>query len=259
MRRGRTFDNKYLSEAYLDVLLGLYGGTALGRQELEGEILDDVAGAMVSEATINAHRVTKLPPGIPWIRLIGVDPSVAERPHDECGIVVVYISQTQPVWKRHAFIIDDLSVRTSPDKWGDIVVKAAHEHGATVVVETNQGGNVVTQMLRQSAHAAGLAVPMIRESWSSKAKAVRAEPVGGAYAKGRIHHVNVLAELESQITSWVATESGYSPDRMDALVHACAGGMFPEALINGIPGTAAIRSAAKQHIPTKQLGRGGFR
>lgn len=249
LRRGRTFDNKYLSDAYLDVLLSLYGGTALGRQELEGEVLDDVVGAMVSERTVEDNRVTGLPSGIPWIRLIGVDPSVAERPHDECGIVVVYISQTWPILKRHAFVVDDLSVRASPTVWGDIVVKAAHEHGATVVAETNQGANLVKQMIRQAANDASVPIPPVREAWSSKSKSVRSEPVGGAYARRRIHHVNVLADLESQITSWVPGESGYSPDRMDALVHACAAGMFPEALISGIPGSATIRSVARQQLP----------
>lgn len=248
MRRGRTFDNKYLSDAYLDVLLSLYGGTALGRQELEGEVLDDVVGAMSAESIINRFRVNKLPPGIPWIRLVGVDPSVAERPHDECGIVVVYISQTWPILKRHAFVVDDLSLRGSPTQWGDVVVKAAHEHGATIVAETNQGANLVKQMIRQAANDAKVPIPPVREAWASKSKAVRAEPVGGAYARGRVHHVNVHADLESQITSYVATESGYSPDRMDALVWACAAGMFPEALINGIPGSAAIRSVARKQI-----------
>lgn len=249
LRRGRTFDNKYLSDAYLDVLLSLYGGTALGRQELEGEVLDDVAGAMTSENIINRNRVYELPPGIPWIRLIGVDPSVAERPHDECGIVVVYISQTWPILKRHAFVVDDLSLRGSPTEWGDVVVKAAHEHSAIVVAETNQGANLVKQMIRQAADDAGVPIPPVREAWASKSKSVRAEPVSGAYARNRVHHVNVHADLESQITSWVVAESSYSPDRMDGLVHACAAGLFPEALINGIPGSAAIRSVARTQLP----------
>lgn len=248
MRRGKTVDNKYLSDAYLDVLFSLYGGTALGRQELEGEVLDDVVGAMVSEAAIEAGRVAALPAGIPWIRLIGVDPSVAERPHDECGIVVVYISNTWPIERRHAFVVDDLSVRANPAAWGKILVKAAYEHQATIIAETNQGSNLVQQLIRMSADDAGLPIPIVRDAWSSKAKAVRSEPVGAAYARGRIHHVNVLAELESQATSWVPGESGYSPDRMDALVHACAAGMFRRALINGMPGSAAIRSSARDHL-----------
>jgi phage terminase large subunit-like protein len=249
VRRGRTLDNVKLSSGYLDTLLGLYGGTQLGRQELEGEMLDDVVGAMVSETVIDAYRVDGVPIGVPWIKIVGVDPSVAEKPHDECGIVVVYISNTWPILRRHAFVVEDLSLRASPTVWGDIVVKAAHEHGAIVVAETNQGAALVKQMVKQSAAAANLQNPSIREVWSSKSKAVRSEPVSGAYARGRVHHVNVLAELESQISSWVPGESGYSPDRMDALVHACAAGLFPEALIHGAPGTATFYSAAKTRLP----------
>lgn len=185
LRRGRTRDNRYLSNAYLDVLEGLYGGTALGRQELEGEMLDDVAGATTSEAIIDRYRITKMPPNMPWIKVVSVDPTVAERPHDECGIVVLYITRTWPVIHRHAVVVDDLSGRYAPAEWGDVALKAAHKHDATVIAEVNQGGNLVFQMLRQAAAASGLPMPPMKEVWSSKNKAVRAEPVSGAYARGR--------------------------------------------------------------------------
>lgn len=248
LRRGRTRDNRYLSEAYLEVLESLYGGTPLGRQELEGEMLDDVAGAMTTEAIINRYRLKKLPPGIPWLKVVSVDPSVAERPHDECGIVVLYISRTWPVLGRHAFVVDDLSLRGSPVQWGEVVVKAAHEHGATVITETNQGANLVFQLIRQSAAALGLPMPPMKEVWSSKAKAVRAEPVGAAYARGRCHHINVHADLESQMTSWVYGEAGYSPDRMDAAVQGLAAGLFPEAVTSGMPGSTVLRTVADEHL-----------
>lgn len=248
IRRGRTRDNRYLSGAYLDVLEGLYGGTALGRQELEGEMLDDVAGATTSEAIIDKYRITKLPPNMPWIKVVSVDPTVAERPHDECGIVVLYITRTWPVLHRHAVVVDDLSGHYSPTEWGDIALKAAHEHGATVIAEVNQGGNLVFQMLRQAAQHAGLPMPQMKEVWSSKSKAVRAEPVSGAYARGRVHHLNVLAELESQLTSWVYGSAGYSPDRMDSAVQGIAAGLFPESVTSGMPGSTVLRTVADEHI-----------
>jgi phage terminase large subunit-like protein len=265
IRRGRTRDNRFLSQAYLDVLEGLYGGTALGRQELEGEMLDDVVGAMTSEAIIDRYRLRSLPPNMPWIKVVSVDPTVAERPHDECGIVVLYITRTWPVLKRHACVVDDLSGRYTPTEWGDIALRAAHEHGATVIAETNQGGNLVFQMLRQAAQSAGLPMPPMKEVWSSKNKAVRAEPVSGAYARGRVHHINVLAEYESQLTSWVYGDSGYSPDRMDAGVQGLAAGLFPEAVTSGMPGTTLLRTAAQEHISIQRgtalalPGRGGWR
>lgn len=256
IRRGKTTDNKYLSEGYLEVLESLYGGTALGRQELEGEMLDDVAGAMTSEAIVNRNRLNVLPDGIPWIKLVSVDPSVAERPQDECGIVVIYISKTWPVLKRHAFVVEDLSVRAAPAVWGEIAVRAANRHGAMIVAETNQGANLVFQMLRQSADALAIDMPPMKEVWATKAKAVRSEPVGGAYARGRVHHVGELfPDLESQITSWVAGESGYSPDRQDALVQGCASGLFPEAITSGGMGTTVLRTVADQHIQLAEHNR----
>lgn len=248
IRRGKTYDNKYLSAAYLDVLVSLYGGTQLGRQELEGEMLDDVDGAMTSEAIINATRVRELPENIPWIRLVSVDPSVAERPNDECGIVVIYISRTWPVLRRHAFIVDDLSVRASPTVWSDRVIAAAVQHDATIIAETNQGANLVFQMLRMAADKAGVPMPPMKEVWASKAKAVRAEPVGAAYARKRIHHVNVHADLETQLTTWTPSDP-YSPDRLDALTQGCAAGLFPEALTSGGLGSTTLYNVANQHIP----------
>jgi phage terminase large subunit-like protein len=185
------------------------------------------------------------------MRIIGVDPSVAEKPHDECGIVVVYISATYPVLKRHAIVVDDLSLRAAPEVWGKIVVQAAIDHNAVVVAEVNQGANLVSQMLRLSAMELGVQTPPVRPVWASKAKAVRSEPVGGAYAQGRVHHLNVLAEYEDQCVSWVPGDSAYSPDRLDAGVHGLAAGMFPEALISGIPGSAAIHSVANQTLPMR--------
>lgn len=257
LRRGKTTDNRYLSDAYLDVLMSMYAGTTLGRQELEGEMLDDVAGAMTSEAIINRFRVKSLPANIPMIRIVSVDPSVAERPHDECGILVIYISKTWPVLKRHAWVVDDLSLRAAPNVWADVAVKAAAEHNAVIVTETNQGANLVSIMLRQAADDARVPTPPIKEVWATKAKAVRAEPVGGAYARGRVHHLNVLADYESQITSWVAGESGYSPDRQDAGVQGIASGLFPEALTSGGLSSTVIRSVAKDHIQlTRQVEMG---
>jgi len=242
VRRGKTTDNKHLAQAYLDVVLGLYAGTALGRQELDGEMLDDVEGAMTTQAVLDAYRVDKLPGGVPWMKVIGVDPSVASKPHDECGIVVVYITQTHPVLKRHAYIVDDLSGRMSPAVWGERVVRAAHEHGATVVAEVNQGMALVKQNVMQAAAKLNVAPPPFRATFASKAKAVRAEPIGAAAEQGRLHVVGSFPELEDQMTAWVSGDS-YSPDRMDGMVHGAASGLFPMALVNGTPGSATT------HVP----------
>jgi phage terminase large subunit-like protein len=260
LRRGKTVDNSYLPKAYLEVLLSLYGGTALGRQELDGEILEAVTGAMTTEGIINANRIARMPENIPWIRLVGLDPSVAEKPNDECGIVVVYVSRTLPILRRHAFVVDDVSMKGSPEKWAAVAVRAAHEHDATIIAEVNQGGGMVKQVLKMAADSQRIPMPQFRETWSSKSKEARAEPVGAAYAQGRVHHLNVFADLESQETSWVLGDA-YSPDRQDALIQPCAAGLFPEALIRGLPGSAAVLSVARQHLELPrqvQIPRGGY-
>ena len=244
VRKARTVDNPYLSEFYSDVILGLYQGTTMGRQELDGEMLDEVEGAMVDQNIIDTYRVEEVPPaiGFEYQRFIGVDPSVADKPRDECGIVVVYVTKTLPVLRRRAYIVDDLSLRGSPAVWGDVVVRAAHKHRATVIAEQNQGMALVKQNVNQAATHAGLPPPSYSAVWSSKAKAVRAEPVGAAWEQGRISVVNLLPELESQCTTWVAGETGYSPDRMDALVHGTVAGLFPNGLVNAAAGSGQSHS-----------------
>lgn len=248
VRRGRTNDNVYLSAPYRKKLFGMYSGTTLGKQELEGEMLDEVAGSMVMQSVIDAYRVTKVPAGYPYIRIVAVDPSVAEKPNDECGIVVIYITQTHPVLGRHAYVVEDLSGQMSPANWGDRVVRAAHRHGAVVVAEINQGMGLVKTNVMQAATHAKLQPPSFRAVWASKAKAVRAEPIGAAFEQGRVHILNHLTELEDQCSGWVAGESGYSPDRMDAMVHGVAAGLFPNALTSGTPGSGQIHTVARTQI-----------
>jgi phage terminase large subunit-like protein len=218
-------------------------------------MLDDVAGAMTSEAVIERNRVSSLPPNIPWIKLVSIDPSVAERPNDECGITVIYISRTWPVLHRHAFVVDDLSLRASPTIWADVAIRAAHEHDATIIAETNQGANLVFQMLRQAADHARLPMPPMKEVWATRAKAVRAEPVGSAYDRNRVHHVGVFGDLESQMTTWTPQDQ-YSPDRQDSAIQGIASGLFPEALTQGGMGAVNIVSAARAQLP---IGRSAMR
>jgi len=243
-----TKSNPYLSGVYLDVLMDLYEGTTLGQQELDGVMLDEVDGAQVAESTIEAFRVNQVPtlPGTRWAFYVGVDPSVAERPNDECGIVVVAVPLTHPVLKRHAYVIADYSFRASPSVWGDKVIQVAREHQATVIVETNQGGALVKRVIRQAASHANTVSPPVREVWATASKAVRFGPVAAAYEKGRIHHVGYFVDLEDQETSWVPGESGYSPDRMDAAGWALAAALFPDALKGGAPGSATTRTVTQR-------------
>lgn len=245
IRRMKTAENPYLSENYLAVLYGLYAGTSIGAQELDGEMLDDVQGALVKTTHLDANRVHEMPYDFfesGWQRIVGVDPSVSDKPGDECGIVVAGARMVHPVHLRQAFVVDDRSFNGTPAEWALVAVKTANDYKASIVVESNQGGAMAAMVIRTAAKEAGLPVPAIRQVWATGSKKTRAEPMGTAYERGRIHHVNVLPEYESQLTEWVEGESGYSPDRLDAGVWAVTPLLFPESLKGGLPGSSRTRS-----------------
>jgi phage terminase large subunit-like protein len=212
--RGSTLDNSgNLSSAYLDAITGVYAGTRLAAQELYGEMLDDVEGALWTQELIDRSRESGMPLGTP-LRIIGVDPSVAENPRDECGIVVCAATADRDLYKRQAWVLEDASVLGSPETWANKVVEMARKWGCPVVAEVNQGGALV----RNAINAIDPNIKVL-EVHSKHGKALRAEPVTLAYEQGRVHHVGFLADLESQMYSWIPGE-GKSPDRVDALVHA---------------------------------------
>lgn len=241
--RGRTLDNaSNLSQIYLDAILGVYNGTRLARQELDGEMMDDVEGALWTEDLISSHRSMAALVGLP-IKLVGVDPSVAEKPRDECGIVVIGCTAERELWKRQAWVLEDMTVKGSPDVWSRAVVSAASRWGAQVVAEVNQGGALVKNALAQ--HDSSINVIEVH---SKVGKALRAEPVVLAYEQGRVHHLGYLAELESQMCAWVPGETKDSPDRVDALVHA-----LTAAMIKPPPGLGGGRLTARPTAARRRL------
>lgn len=239
--RGSTLDNAgNLSSTYLEAITGVYAGTRLAAQELFGEMLSDVEGALWTIELLERSRETAFPVGAP-LRVVGVDPSVAENPRDECGIVVCASSGERDLYKRHAWVLEDASIHGSPEQWANKVVDMARKYSCPVVAEVNQGGALVTNAI--------LAIdPSIKvlEVHSKFGKALRAEPVTLAYEQGRIHHVNYLADLESQMCAWIPGE-GKSPDRVDALVHALTALIIkpPPGFVGG---TITARSPSARRI-----------
>ncbi len=205
--RFSTLDNAdNLSPAYIQRIQEKYAGTRLGRQELEGEILDDNPNALWQRETIETQRVTQSPV---LIRIVtGVDPAVTSgEDSDDTGIITGGISAAG-----HYYILGDNTIHGTPNEWGSEVVKAYNRHkGDRVVGEVNNGGDLVESNLRHidknisfsSVHA-------------SRGKLIRAEPIATLYERGMVHHVGVFPELEDQMCSWQPGEK--SPDRMDALV-----------------------------------------
>jgi len=212
--KGKTSDNLgNLSEAYMEGIYGVYGGTRMALQELDGEMLDDVDGALWVQELLDDFRASIIALGAP-LKVIGVDPTVAERPGDECGIVVCVATADREMYKRQAWVIEDATIHGSPETWAQRVVDTARKWSAPVVAEINQGGALV----KNAIHQIDPHIPVF-EVHSKHGKQLRAEPVALAYEQGRVHHLGVLAELETQMTQWIPGE-GKSPDRIDALVHA---------------------------------------
>lgn len=170
--------------------------------------------------------------------IVSVDPAAkAKVMSDETGIVVVGLDV-----KGHAWVLDDRSLRGSPTEWGLAAWNALIDWRATeIVVEDNQGGDMVTTVLNTTwdiavaAHGAKMLVPLITQVTANQSKRVRAEAAGALYELGRVHHASDgtdrLKILEDQMTTW--TGEGSSPDRIDALVHGLRGLATPRINING--------------------------
>jgi phage terminase large subunit-like protein len=249
--KGSTLDNAgNLSEAYLQAITGVYEGTRLAAQELYGEMLDDVEGALWVMEMIEKSRQGILPPQAP-LRCIGVDPSVAENPRDECGIVVCASTADRDLYKRHAWVLEDATIHGSPEVWASKVVEMARRWGAPVVAEVNQGGALV----RSAINSIDPNVKVL-EVHSKHGKALRAEPIVLAYEQERVHHIGYLAELESQMTSWIPEETKKSPDRVDALVHAMTA-LLVKPPAGFVGGKLTAKSPASRRLPSHRPKSGG--
>ena len=203
----RTSDNAAnLDPKLLAELMSKYAGTTLGRQELEGEILDDVPGALWRRTLIEMLRVQSAPDLLRVV--VAIDPSATSTESaDECGITV-----TGTDIFGHAFVIEDLSLRASPSDWARVAISAYHRHKADrIIAETNNGGEMVEAVIR----SIDPTVPY-RSVTASRGKQTRAEPISALYEQGKVHHVGAFELLEDQMCQWVPGEK--SPDRMDALV-----------------------------------------
>ena len=208
--RGSTFDNALnLAPTALIELRARYEGTRLGRQELYGELIEDVEGALWSLSAIEKDRVKDIPDNI-IRRVVAVDPAVtANIDSDETGIIVVSRDSNG-----HGYVEGDHSMRGTPNEWANRVINVFDQYECdNIIVEINQGGDMVAQTLRTIRPH----LP-IREVRASKGKRLRAEPISSIYEQGRIHHVGVLDKLETQMTTWTPDDPK-SPDRIDALVH----------------------------------------
>jgi phage terminase large subunit-like protein len=243
VRRGATIDNAgNLHSSYLDAVLGIYEGTALAKQELMGEMLSEIDGALWVLEQIQSNTVGHMPAGVP-LRIIGVDPTVAERPGDECGIIVVASTGERDLYKRRAWVLEDATIKGAPDVWANQVVRMARKWGCPVVAEKNQGG----ALIRNAITAIDPSI-VVLDVWSKDGKHLRAEPVTLAYQQGRVQHVGYMAELVDQMTTWIPSSRGKSPDRVDALVHALTA-LLIKPPTGFIGGQLSAKSMASRKLP----------
>lgn len=223
--RGSTFDNAAnLSPSFIRQMKAL-ASTRWGRQELMGELLLDVAGALFKMKWFDDVRVDS-PPGDDPSRfgrafnleriVVAVDPApTANAGSDETGIVVAGVASHRETGDRHIYVLADYTMKGSPQEWGAEVVKAYHRHQAdAVAVETNSGGDFVPTIL--SNIDPGVPVKQIR---AKSAKSKRAEPVSAIAEIGRIHLVGSFPKLEEQLKRFSGV-NGRRDDRADAMCWA---------------------------------------
>lgn len=203
-----SHENPYLSRLALDEITGDMTQLAY-RAEILAEEIDDDPRALWNRGIID--HVTSHPD---LIRVgVGVDPPGKED-GAECGIVVGGIGKIGD--EVHGYVLADPSLHGSPAKWGSEVVTAYHHNRADRVIgEINFGGDMVEHTIRTVEGGKEVAFKAIH---ASRGKAVRAEPVVAFYEQSRIHHVGYFEALEDEMCNWVPGESGWSPNRVDALV-----------------------------------------
>lgn len=218
--RGATRDNfANLAPTFRDAITARYEGTRLGRQELDGEILTDIPGALWTWAILDASRVEEAPQCDRVV--IAVDPP-ATAGGDECGIVAAGLVGAPQTGT--GYVLKDSSEGgLSPMQWAQKAVDLYRELNADrIVIETNQGGDMAEETLRRVDRN----LP-IKRIHASKGKRTRAEPISALYEQNRIKHVGAFPELEEQQTSYTGDKSERSPDRLDACVYALTELMVP--------------------------------
>lgn len=216
--KGSTFDNSgNLAKPFLKQIEDRYGGTRLGRQELEGEILGDIPGALWTRSNIDDNRIKEAPADLERV-IVAVDPAASSNEgSDENGIVVVGLARDEDGYAR-GYVLEDASLRGTPEEWARTAVRMYRKWSADkIIAEKNNGGDMVASVIK--AVDRSLPVKLVH---ASRGKVVRAEPMSALYEQGRVHHVGRHDLLEDQMCTFsvdnLRNDSTGSPDRVDALV-----------------------------------------
>ena len=201
-----------LPKGYIETTLAA-GSEQMKKRFLYGEFSNDAQNALWKLEVVDRARVAESPRDLERI-VVAVDPAVTSRESSaDTGIVVVG-RKRDATGSTRFYVLDDRTLSAPPERWTQAVVEAFRFWQAdAVVVETNQGGDLVASALRHA--APNLPIRGVR---ATRGKILRAEPVAILYERGRVSHVGVFPELEDQMTSYVGVDSDCKVDRLDALV-----------------------------------------
>ena len=224
-----TRDNAYnLAPTFLESIVARYAGTRLGRQELEGEIVEEIEGSLFPLARIEAARADNAP-ALKRI-VVAIDPPASSRDGaNACGIVAAGIGVDEKIY----VLADDSAAGLSPLEWaGRAIALYRRLEADRIVVEVNQGGDMVRSVLAEIDRG----VPVL-EVRATRAKHIRAEPIAALYEQGRVKHAGHFPALEDEMAAFGpdGLAAGRSPDRVDALVWAIT------ALMQGAGATPRMR------------------
>jgi predicted phage terminase large subunit-like protein len=238
--RTSSYANRgYLARQFFDKIIQRYEGTRLGRQEIYGELLDDVPGALWSREGIERDR---LPFGyrLPDMKriVVAIDPAMTSgEDADETGIIIAACD-----WNGHGYVLADVSGHYLPVEWARVALAQYRHHKADrIVAEINAGGEMVENTIRMVDDR----VPYTGVH-ASRGKVIRAEPVSALYEQHRIHHVGSFPKLEDQMVSFTVDfdrSVDDSPDRVDALVWA-----FSDLLVEPVPPPVRITDAMVRSV-----------
>lgn len=212
--RAKTADNPHLAADVRQALFDTYGGTRIGRQELEGQLLEDIEGALWARAWIeDQRRAAKDPPRLGIINriVVALDPADGLADGDEQAIVVACRTL-----EHRYYVLHSEGVRMSPQAWLQRAAALfAHFKADQLVYEKNHGGRFLTELLRTV--APDLPAKAVD---ATAGKRTRAEPISALYEQGKVSHVGTHDVLEDQLCTFTGAPGERSPDRLDALVWA---------------------------------------
>jgi phage terminase large subunit-like protein len=234
VNRVSTYANiNNLAPTFRDLVVAQYEGTRKGRQELYGELLMDVEGALWQDGMIQRREIDEAD----FDRIVvAVDPAgTANRRSDETGIIVAGKSGSE------AWVFHDASAKYSPKGWAERTLSLYDRYNAdAIVVEKNFGGDMVKDVIQRTVRAGELQ-PRIIVKQATRSKQLRAEPIVNLYEQGKVFHWNDVAALETEMLSWIPGQ-GDSPNRVDAMVWA-----LTELMGGG--GVARVASARRGNLP----------